>query len=132
MLEDVRSGFDLDVRPQDDLFGHVNGRWIRETEIPEDLPRWGVSMARRQEVEAQVLAIVEEAASTDQEAAAADGEAIPRLWPARPAPASRPIRCASGGSARICAQGAGWPGRAGDPGYTGRLEEARRVAIRID
>ena len=68
MLEDVRSGFHLDVRPQDDLFGHVNGRWIRETKIPEDLPRWGVSMARRQEVEAQVLAIVEEAASTDQEA----------------------------------------------------------------
>ena len=26
---------DPDVRPQDDLFGHVNGRWLATTEIPE-------------------------------------------------------------------------------------------------
>ncbi len=28
---------DPEVRPQDDLFGHVNGRWVAETEIPGDL-----------------------------------------------------------------------------------------------
>ena len=28
------STFDADVRPQDDLFGHVNGRWLDEAEIP--------------------------------------------------------------------------------------------------
>ncbi|WP_255355970.1 hypothetical protein, partial [Frankia sp. CpI1-P] len=25
ILDDAREGMDLDVRPQDDLFGHVNG-----------------------------------------------------------------------------------------------------------
>lgn len=32
-LDDTDPG----TRPQDDLFGHVNGRWIAETEIPGDL-----------------------------------------------------------------------------------------------
>jgi putative endopeptidase len=37
----IRSGIDLshvdpDSRPQDDLFGHVNGRWLAEYEIPPD------------------------------------------------------------------------------------------------
>ncbi len=26
------------VRPQDDLFGHVNGAWLDSAEIPADLP----------------------------------------------------------------------------------------------
>ena len=29
-------GFDTAVRPQDDLFLHVNGRWLLSTEIPAD------------------------------------------------------------------------------------------------
>jgi pilus assembly protein CpaB len=37
MLEAAREGMDPDVRPQDDLFGHVNGRWFDEVEIPQ---RW--------------------------------------------------------------------------------------------
>lgn len=37
----IRSGIDLShvddsIRPQDDLFGHVNGRWLAEYEIPAD------------------------------------------------------------------------------------------------
>ena len=37
----IRSGIDLShvdpgARPQDDLFGHVNGRWLAEYEIPPD------------------------------------------------------------------------------------------------
>ncbi len=40
-LEAIRSGIDLSyvdtaARPQDDLFGHVNGRWLAEHEIPAD------------------------------------------------------------------------------------------------
>ncbi|QBE48822.1 M13 family metallopeptidase [Leucobacter triazinivorans] len=40
------SGIDLAeldpaVRPQDDLFRHVNGRWIARTEIPSDKARYG-------------------------------------------------------------------------------------------
>ena len=38
-LEAIRSGIDLsyvdaDARPQDDLFGHVNGRWLADTTFP--------------------------------------------------------------------------------------------------
>ncbi|QAB16620.1 peptidase M13 [Leucobacter muris] len=40
------SGIDLSeldpaVRPQDDLFRHVNGKWIERTEIPSDKARYG-------------------------------------------------------------------------------------------
>lgn len=40
------SGIDLaeldpEIRPQDDLFRHVNGRWIARTEIPADKARYG-------------------------------------------------------------------------------------------
>lgn len=40
------SGIDIDeldpeVRPQDDLFRHMNGRWIDRTELPDDRARYG-------------------------------------------------------------------------------------------
>jgi putative endopeptidase len=40
-VEAIRSGIDLsyvdpNARPQDDLFGHVNGRWLTEYHIPAD------------------------------------------------------------------------------------------------
>ena len=41
ILEDAREGMDTAIRPQDDLFGHVNGRWLAETEIPSDRSSWG-------------------------------------------------------------------------------------------
>ncbi|MEJ7592533.1 MAG: hypothetical protein WKF77_13355 [Planctomycetaceae bacterium] len=34
-------GFDTTVRPQDDLFLHVNGRWLLSTEIPSDKSNYG-------------------------------------------------------------------------------------------
>lgn len=37
---DIRE-LDPTIRPQDDLFLHVNGRWIERTEIPEDKARYG-------------------------------------------------------------------------------------------
>ncbi|MCA9057091.1 MAG: hypothetical protein KDA85_01270, partial [Planctomycetaceae bacterium] len=34
-------GFDHQVRPQDDLYQYVNGRWLLETEIPSDKSNYG-------------------------------------------------------------------------------------------
>ncbi|MDM4763311.1 M13-type metalloendopeptidase [Galbitalea sp. SE-J8] len=53
---------DLDpaVRPQDDLFRHVNGRWIERTEIPADKARYGSFYALAEEAEKAVHAIIEE------------------------------------------------------------------------
>ena len=36
ILDAAREGMDPDIRPQDDLFGHVNGRWLTEYPIPAD------------------------------------------------------------------------------------------------
>jgi predicted metalloendopeptidase len=36
-----RSNFDPTVRPQDDLFQHVNGKWLQQTEIPADKSNYG-------------------------------------------------------------------------------------------
>jgi endothelin-converting enzyme/putative endopeptidase len=62
MLDAAREGFDLTVRPQDDLYGHVNGTWYRETEIPADKSGWGAFMVLADQAEAQVRVIIEELA----------------------------------------------------------------------
>ena len=36
-----RSNFDSSVRVQDDLYRHVNGSWLRNTEIPSDKSNYG-------------------------------------------------------------------------------------------
>lgn len=50
-----------DVRPQDDLFRHVNGAWLDRTEIPDDKARWGSFHLIAEQAEKDVHAIVEEA-----------------------------------------------------------------------
>ncbi|HEX6955117.1 MAG TPA: M13-type metalloendopeptidase [Agromyces sp.] len=52
---------DPGVRPQDDLFRHVNGRWIDRTEIPADKARYGSFIVLYEEAEKAVREIIEEA-----------------------------------------------------------------------
>ncbi|WP_457113153.1 M13 family metallopeptidase [Marmoricola sp. URHA0025 HA25] len=54
---------DLDIRPQDDLFGHVNGRWLDETEIPSDRASWGPFVMLADAAEEHVHAIIEACAA---------------------------------------------------------------------
>ena len=54
---------DPDVRPQDDLFAHVNGRWLATTRIPEDRGRYGTFDVLRETAEEHVRAIIEEVAA---------------------------------------------------------------------
>ena len=49
---------DHDIRPQDDLFGHVNGRWLEETDIPQDKSSWGAFIALADAAEQQVRDII--------------------------------------------------------------------------
>jgi putative endopeptidase len=49
------------ARPQDDLFGHVNGAWLETAEIPPDLPSTGGFIDLVLEAEADVVAILREA-----------------------------------------------------------------------
>ncbi|WP_029289462.1 M13 family metallopeptidase [Cellulomonas sp. HZM] len=64
-----RSGIDLTaldpaVRPQDDLFRHVNGRWVAAHEIPADRAMDGSFRALHDQAEEQVRDIITDAAAT--------------------------------------------------------------------
>ncbi|SPM29426.1 Predicted metalloendopeptidase, partial [Mycobacterium terramassiliense] len=77
-VEAIRSGVDLSfvdatARPQDDLFGHVNGRWLADYEIPPDRATDGAFRALYDRAEEQVRDLIEEAsrrgapANTDEQ-----------------------------------------------------------------
>ncbi len=62
----TRTGLDLSwvdpgTRPQDDLFGHVNGRYVQTHVIPDDRAQDGAFRALRDRAEADVRVIVEQA-----------------------------------------------------------------------
>ena len=64
------SGIDVarltsEFRPQDDLYRHVNGSWLRDTDIPDDKAVYGAFHVLHDRAEADVRAIVEEAAASD-------------------------------------------------------------------
>ncbi|GAA3669262.1 M13 family metallopeptidase [Nocardioides ginsengisoli] len=80
ILDDARPGMDLDIRPQDDLFGHVNGTWLAETEIPSDRSSWGPFVQLADQAEADVKAIITELAQTAGESGDADARKIADLF----------------------------------------------------
>lgn len=55
---------DLTVRPQDDFFRYVNGKWVDSTEIPADKTAWGSFYELREKTDADVLEILKTAANT--------------------------------------------------------------------
>jgi len=64
----MRSGIDIEqlnpsIRPQDDLFRHVNGTWLDTAEIPPDKSVYGTFHRLRDEAEAQLRVLVEKAAA---------------------------------------------------------------------
>lgn len=62
------SNIDESVRPQDDLYQHVNGAWLKATVIPDDRPLEGTFTALRDGAELAVKAIIEEAAAKGEDA----------------------------------------------------------------
>jgi putative endopeptidase len=64
----MKPGLDLaaiksEVSPQDDLFRHVNGKWLDETEIPEDKAVFGSFHMLADDAELAVKDLIEEAAA---------------------------------------------------------------------
>ena len=77
-VEAIRSGIDLshvdsDARPQDDLFGHVNGRWLADYKIPADRATDGAFRSLYDRDEEQVRDLITEAS----EKARASGSEYP-------------------------------------------------------
>lgn len=62
------TNIDESVRPQDDLYQHVNGAWLKSTIIPDDRPLEGTFTGLRDGAELAVKAIIEEAAAKGEEA----------------------------------------------------------------
>jgi putative endopeptidase len=122
----LRSGIELSalspgIRPQDDLFRHVNGAWLERTEIPDDKARWGSFHLIAEQAEKDVRAIIEESTTAepgtearkigDLFASFMDTERIERLGASRSRPSS-PAWTPSTPSRRCCARSARWSGRA--------------------
>jgi putative endopeptidase len=66
------SGIDLtavdeSVRAQDDLFRHVNGNWLKTTEIPADKSRYGVFNVLYDDTQENLKALIQEASDTTAE-----------------------------------------------------------------
>jgi putative endopeptidase len=63
-----KSTFDPAVRPQDDLFRHVNGKWLNDARIPSDRPASGAAFDLRDLSEKRVRVIIEDAAKAKGDA----------------------------------------------------------------
>ncbi|CAM1358131.1 Endothelin-converting protein [Tenacibaculum litopenaei] len=57
----VLANMDPSVKPSDDFFTYVNGKWIENTKIPADRTSWGGFGELVKKTDADVLAILEEA-----------------------------------------------------------------------
>ncbi len=67
-VEAIKSGIDLShvdpqARPQDDLFGHVNGRWLTDYEIPADRATDGAFRLLHDRAEEQIRDLITTAAA---------------------------------------------------------------------
>jgi putative endopeptidase len=80
ILDDATAGMNARIRPQDDLFGHVNGRWLEEVEIPADRSSWGPFVELADTAEAQVRQIITDLADQDPAALDEDGRKIAALF----------------------------------------------------
>ena len=53
---------DTTVSPQDDFYRHVNGKWLKEFELPADKSRYSTFTILREKAQEDVKIIIEEAA----------------------------------------------------------------------
>ncbi len=61
----ARDNFDASVRPQDDLFRHVNGAWLKRAEIPAERARFGAFDELSDKAEADIRALIEATAASE-------------------------------------------------------------------
>jgi predicted metalloendopeptidase len=70
------SGFDKSVRPQDDLYRHVNGAWLDRTQIPPDRGRYGGFYEAIDKTQDRLRLIVEAAAKKPNRAPGSDEQKL--------------------------------------------------------
>jgi len=55
--------FDAAIRPQDDFYRYVNGKWVARTEIPADKATWGILNELQEKTRTQARELLEAAAA---------------------------------------------------------------------
>ncbi len=60
-----KRGIDASVRPQDDLFMHLNGEWLKHTPIPDEKSSYGSFEILGDESEANIRTIIAEAVESE-------------------------------------------------------------------
>ena len=71
---------DTTVRIQDDFFSHINGKWIKNTEIPADKSSWGSFGKLADDTQPQVRAIIEAAQADKSQKAGSEARKIGDLY----------------------------------------------------
>ena len=64
------------VRAQDDFFEHLNGKWLKTTEIPADKSSWGSFLMLHESIQPQLRAIIESAAASQNKVAGTDAQRV--------------------------------------------------------
>ncbi|MEN3278646.1 MAG: putative endopeptidase, partial [Massilia sp.] len=64
------------VRPQDDFFEYLNGKWLKTVEIPADKSSWGSFAKLRDDTLPQLRTIIERAANDKNAAAGSETQKI--------------------------------------------------------
>ena len=59
----ITQNFNTDVRPQDNLYEHVNGTWLKEFDIPSDKSSYGSFTKLHDDAQKNLKAIIEESAN---------------------------------------------------------------------
>jgi putative endopeptidase len=72
--------FDASVRPQDDFYSYVNGRWLSATEIPAEWSSYGVMQILYEETEQQLLELIEEAINQESKPEGSEIQKIGELY----------------------------------------------------
>ena len=68
------------VRAQDDFFTHLNGEWLKTTEIPSDKSSWGTFAMLRDDALTQLHGIIEAAEADKDKKAGSDKQKISDLY----------------------------------------------------
>jgi putative endopeptidase len=72
--------FDKSVRPQDDLFRAVNGRWLAQTEIPADRSDYGAFAILAEKAENDLREIIENCAADKDNAVGSERQKVGDLY----------------------------------------------------
>jgi predicted metalloendopeptidase len=71
---------DPGVRAQDDFFTHLNGKWLKTTEIPSDKSSWGTFAKLRDDTQPQLRGLIEADAKDPHKKAGTDTQKIGDLY----------------------------------------------------